>query len=164
MLKLVHYLQVQYLILDFINKQNKLIMKHFLLAITILFSVAAIAQNNPNNNKRTAEERATRATRMMTANLQLSHEQQSQIHPVLLERERNKDAAREKNSGNREAMRSAVRQVNDNADENLKKVLTEEQFEKLQTLREEQRQKAKERKTGESKDKKSESVDDQDFY
>jgi Spy/CpxP family protein refolding chaperone len=164
MLKLVHYLQVQYLILDFINKQNKLIMKHFLLAITILFSAAAIAQNNPNNNKRTAEERATRATRMMTANLQLSHEQQSQIHPVLLERERNKDAAREKNSGNREAMRSAVRQVNDNADENLKKVLTEEQFEKLQTLREEQRQKAKERKTGESKDKKSESVDDQDFY
>lgn len=139
-------------------------MKQIILAIAVLMSFTVFSQNNPNNNRKPAEERATRATRMMTANLQLSHEQQSQIMPILMERERNKDAARNQHANNREAERNAVKKVNSDADERLKEVLTAEQFQKLQTLREEQKQKAKERKTGDAKEKRAAPSDEEDFY
>lgn len=139
-------------------------MKQIILAIAVLMSLNVFSQNNPQNNRKTAEERATRASRMMTANLQLSHEQQSQIMPILMERERNKDAARAQHAKSREVERNAIKKINNDADERLKQVLTPEQFQKLLELREEQKQKAKERKTGDAKDKLAVPSDEEDFY
>lgn len=142
-------------------------MKKFILTLAVLISAAgAFAQNNSMQGKerKTAEERATRASRMMTANLQLSHEQQNKIIPVLIEREKAKDTARAQNENNKEAKKNAVKAANDKADEQLKLILTEEQFKKLLTLREEQKQKVKERKTGNLKDKKTEAAEDEEFY
>jgi Spy/CpxP family protein refolding chaperone len=142
-------------------------MKTIILAIAMIFSsIGTFAQGEKTQNKerKSVDERATRATRMMTANLQLNQEQSSKIVPVLKEREIAKDLAREKHANDKAAKKAAIKAAHDKADESLKTILTPEQFTKLLALREEQKQKNKDRKTGDSKDINKSSAEDEDFY
>ncbi len=104
--------------------------------ITVLLftalSTATFAQNEKNQGtQKTAEERATMMTRKLTQELTLTSEQQSKIHALLLDREKQRDAG------------TLDRNDRTKVDADINALLTKEQQEKWAKMKEEAREKHK---------------------
>ena len=100
--------------------------------IFLLFVLIGSYAFGQRGNRPSAEERAQRDTEWMIADLELSEEQVSLVDSLNLLYAKTSDemigAIRE--SGDFQAMREKMGELNSSKDEELKTVLTEEQFEK----------------------------------
>lgn len=76
-------------------------------------------------------------TDKMTKDLSLTKEQQAKVLDILTKSQNSIKKLRDENTGDREAMRPAMQKLRQDSDEQLKKVLTKEQFEKWEKQRSE---------------------------
>ena len=98
-------------------------------AATLLLSVMLAAQPQ----RMTPQERTDR----MTKDLSLTKEQQAKVLAIFTKSQESMKKVFDENTGDREAMRPAMQKIRQESDEQLKKVLTKEQFEKWDKQRSE---------------------------
>ncbi|MCC7050234.1 MAG: hypothetical protein IT239_00440 [Bacteroidia bacterium] len=117
--------------------------------IAFSFSVAS-AQNNgksaknneiKNTQKPTPEERADRQTKKLTKELSLTDGQVPKVKESLLNRLQTNEKDKERCKDDRDCLKLARRNNNASAEKQLKEILSKEQFEKLQKIRAEKRDK-----------------------
>ncbi|RAK66066.1 hypothetical protein [Hymenobacter edaphi] len=140
----------------------------FLLTVATLSFASAQAQTTPPANgggyqgqgrgmgreQRTPEQRADMQTQRLTKQLSLTTEQQPKVRAIFLAQTSEVDAARAQmtpGSLDRDAMRQKMQEGRARYDEQLKAVLTPEQFTTYQTQREDRME-----RTGELKDARKE--------
>ncbi|MBL8000366.1 MAG: hypothetical protein JNL05_00270 [Flavobacteriales bacterium] len=118
------------------------VIKQIVLAAGILIAPLAVAQGKPGKEQKTPEERAKRHTERMTQELGLTAEQSAKVGDINL---RYVDVLADlKASGqDKEVMKEQGKALRDKRDEELKLVLTAEQYSKMMTLREQKRKEAK---------------------
>ncbi|GAB3838727.1 Spy/CpxP family protein refolding chaperone [Hymenobacter jeollabukensis] len=146
----------------------------FLLTVATLSFASAQAQTTPPANggyqgqgrgmgreQRTPEQRADMQTQRLTNQLSLTADQQPKVRAIFLAQANEVDAARAQmtpGSMDRDAMRQKMQEGRARYDEQLKAVLTPEQFTKYQTQREDRMERMGEmkdaRKEGKAKAKK----------
>jgi periplasmic protein CpxP/Spy len=122
------------------NPRVRLMMKmKFTLALLLLFagfSVCAQDAQQQDKQKQTPEQRATMASDTMAARLGLSADQKSKVYELVLNREKQMDALREKYKGqDKKAWESEREAVRNEFITGLKKVLTAEQYEKWRKMK-----------------------------
>ncbi len=93
-------------------------------AITMVFTIMLAAQPG---GRMTPQERVDK----MTKDLALTKDQQAKVLDILTTSQVNMKKIRDENTGDREAMRPAMQKIRQESEEQLKKVLTPEQFEKM---------------------------------
>ena len=123
-----------------------------LLSIIMLFtSINVKAQNSKANSAaakptKTAEERTEMWMKKMTEKLSITDAQSAKVKDIVLKREKQRDADREKFKSDKEGFRAASKERNVVFDSEIRKVLTVEQYQKLREARRDARTKAKEKK------------------
>jgi hypothetical protein len=105
-----------------------------------------------NESKLSPEQIADRQIKKYTEKLKLSEEQVAKVRQILVERAKSVDADKEKCKGDATCLKSAKRERNRTCETQLKKVLTAEQYQKLQEIRKKAREKAKEKGKGANPD------------
>lgn len=124
--------------------------KLMFLALGLIFCLSgAMAQqaNRKQNVVKSPEARAENFTRRMTKELSLDNAQQERVKVLNLDRFKKIQEIR--NSGaSQEEIRTKVKEVNDTFAETMKGILSAEQFTKFQTLKEDMKEKAFQRKKG----------------
>lgn len=125
------------------------VIKQIVLAAGILIAPLAVAQGKPGKEQKTPEERAKRHTERMTQELGLTAEQSAKVGDINL---RYVDVLADlKASGqDKEVMKEQGKALRDKRDEELKLVLTAEQYAKMMTLREQKRKEAKAKRAASS--------------
>jgi hypothetical protein len=110
-------------------------MKKIMLTVTVMTiaSVSLFAQNKPPH--KTPQERTEKIVVKMKNDLALSDDQVLKLKPVILKREQQREELHEK----MDTVKSHTRKVMKDAEEDLKKILTAEQLEKLKQERKEMR-------------------------
>ena len=116
--------------------------KLFVISIMLLATITLATAQQPQ--RMTSEERAKAQTDRMEKLLSLTADQKTKVHAIELEIGNEMTAQRQKNQGDREAMRTAMQEVNKKRDTKYKEVLTADQYKKYledneQRLRERQR-------------------------
>ncbi len=138
-------------------------MKKLIVAFAIFVSTLSFAQ--PGNGKRekgTPEQNVERHLKEMTADLNLTEKQQSEIKSILLEQSKKREAkrtemksAKEKGEKPSDEQKAEMKkEMIDNQLEiktKLKKILSEEQLKKLKEVRKEKREDMGERKNKDEK-------------
>lgn len=118
--------------------------KILILLFSSIFSLGAIAQQQNNvakpntkakHKKVTAEERAQRKADLLTQQLQLNAAQSTQVKKAMIERNNALKTIREKANGNDETFRKEALPVRKKFHDDLKKVMSEEQFKKFKEMR-----------------------------
>lgn len=110
----------------------------------ILFTVAIVSVNAKAQEakqspvKKTPEQRAEQITARMTKSLELNADQQKKIKELILKREQDREAMEVKIKANRELIEKQT-------DEEFKKILNSEQFQKFQKKKEEMKKKREEK-------------------
>jgi phosphomevalonate kinase len=99
------------------------------LAVIAIASVSMFAQSK--SPRKTPEERTEKIVVKMKNDLALSDDQIVKLKPVILKREQHREELREK----MDTVRSHTRKIMKDAEEDLKKILTAEQLEKLKQER-----------------------------
>jgi len=103
----------------------------------------------PVGATKTPAERAERQTQALTSQLGLSAEQEPKVESILQAQLTEMQALNEKYpAGNRRGMAPELKATKAKYDEQLKAVLTPEQFTKLEQLRQERRQQLRDRRKG----------------
>lgn len=123
-------------------------------SILVLFTVAIAAVNmNAQDQKphKTPEQKAEQRANKLNDLLALNADQKEKVKGVILEHEKEHEAIRSKHEKNREAFRAENKKNKDATDADLKKILTPEQYEKLQKHKAEVEQKHKEKRAGKHK-------------
>lgn len=117
------------------------------LVILLVISLSAFACNltGQKQNKWSPKEMAEQQTKMMSDQLNLSEVQYTQVETVNLKYAEEFEKLREKAGGDREKMRILRGDLINNKNDELKEILTSEQFEKHKMLEEER---AKEMRNG----------------
>ncbi len=124
-------------------------MKKFLLPLLALAlsATAASAQTTPDQAsgrpQRTPEEMAARQTQGLTKQLGLSADQAAKVQPILLARDQDMLAMRSQmqaGTADRRQLRGQMQANRAKYDDQLKAVLTPEQFAQMQTLQADRRQ------------------------
>jgi protein CpxP len=136
---------------SFFEKNNPDMKKIFMMALGLLFAVSgAMAQEKTATVKPAPnpEVRAEKFTKRMTRELGLDAAQQERVKGINLDRFKQLSEARATNAGDKKAVQQKVKEINDLYFQNLKAVLTPEQFAKFQTLKEEMKEKAFQKKKG----------------
>ena len=120
------------------------------LALIIIVGTAAWAQpeGGPGGNERRGggdpAERAERLTASMTELLTLTEKQQNEVGDLNLEYAMKMKEAHQESKGDREAMWSAMKSLNEEKDTELATILTEEQMQLYEEKKEEFIRKARE--------------------
>lgn len=114
-----------------------------ILVVTVFAATNMIAQEGKHQQK-SAEERTEKIIGKMKVDLMLSDDQAAKLKPVILKREQQRDAMRAKMEDDREHHKQMSRET----DEELKKILSPEQMDKLKQQRKEMHDKRMERRTG----------------
>lgn len=110
---------------------------------------ASVAQTRmaPAGATKTPEERADRQTQALVKQLGLSAEQEPKVESILLAQLSDMQALNQKYpAGNRRGIGPELKATKAKYDEQLKAVLTPEQFAKLEQLRQERREQLRERR------------------
>ncbi len=125
------------------------VIKHIVLAAGILIAPLAMAQDKQGKEQKTPEERAKRHTERMTQELGLTAEQSAKVGDINL---RYVDVLADlKASGqDKEVMKEQGKALRDKRDEELKLVLTAEQYTRMMALREQKRKEAKAKRAAKS--------------
>jgi Spy/CpxP family protein refolding chaperone len=117
--------------MKYFKKINLVLLTGFLL---ISFNLFAQRGNMPS-----PEERAKRQVENLKTELTLTDEQIPKVEKIYLDANKKMSEMRANSGGNREGMRDKMMAINKKRDEEMKKVLTAEQFTKYQKYLEEQR-------------------------
>jgi Spy/CpxP family protein refolding chaperone len=130
--------------------------KTMLIAIALLVSgTAANAQKSDvapaaksTNAKRQLgpEDRAVRVLRMMTSQVGLSDAQTAEVKQILLTRENVRASARNEDGSLNPAKKDEVKAANQKANEQLKEILTPEQWQKWEAYKQELKKRREEKK------------------
>jgi len=94
------------------------------------------------------EEMAKRNTAMMKDSLDLTSDQLTKVEAINLEAATKMNKAFEEASGDRESMRATMGKLNEETNDKLKVVLTEEQWNKYEIIAEQRRKQMRERRGG----------------
>ena len=105
---------------------------------TLGLSAAVLAQPGGGWNS-DPEQRATQQTVAMTAQLSLSDAQSAKVKEINLKYANKMKEAREKATGDRDAMRATMTTIRQEQDKELQTVMTEEQWQQWVKYRDEQR-------------------------
>lgn len=113
-----------------------------LLLAVLVFTVVSVGQDRGQRNF-DPKEMAKRQTEELTKALNLNKDQQKKVLTLNNEMADKMSAVREdmRNGGDREAMREKFRKVREEQNKEMKKILTEAQYEKYEKYLEEQRAK-----------------------
>ena len=103
--------------------------------ITLIMIIGNMVWAQNQQSSQTAEVRATERSNKLKENLGLSADQQKSVYNFCLQRAQQEDADRAKNQGNKDAMRSARKQNEQNFETNLYKVLTPDQKTKFEQMK-----------------------------
>ena len=128
---------------------KKFTMKKFIIsALAIVFSVAsAFAQDvQKGKTQKTPDEKSSRFTQRMTRELSLDAAQQERVQAINLERFKNIEESKVQAGLDAPARRQKLKEVEDNYFNNLKGVLSADQFTKFQAMKAEMKEKAFERR------------------
>jgi len=128
---------------------KKFTMKKLIIsALALVFSVAsAFAQDvQKGKTQKTPDEKSTRFTQRMTRELSLDASQQERVNAINLERFKNIEEVRTQAGLDAPARRQKLKEVEDNYFNNLKGVLSADQFTKFQAMKAEMKEKAFERR------------------
>ena len=118
--------------------------KILILLFSAIVSLSANAQQKNNSvkpqghskhQKITPEERAQRKADLLSQQLQLNAGQTSQVKTAMIERNNSLRTIRAKVNGNDEAFRKEAISVRKKFHDDLKKILTEDQFKKFKEFR-----------------------------
>lgn len=110
----------------------KTILRFYLLAGLLVVAAGLSAQ--PPGRGGDPSEIAAQQTERMTKALELTDAQATQVETILLKYLEKGQTAREEAAGDREAMQASMQTIRTEQAEELKAVLTEEQFAKLQKM------------------------------
>jgi protein CpxP len=148
--------------------------KTMLIAIALLVSgTAANAQKSDvapaaksTNAKRQLgpEDRAVRVLRMMTSQVGLSDAQTAEVKQILLTRENVRASARNEDGSLNPAKKDEVKAANQKANEQLKEILTPEQWQKWEAYKQELKKRRAEKKAEPGKGAPSGPEQEEDFY
>ena len=118
-------------------------MKNILFSIfTLLFVCIAVStQAQPQHKKFNAEDMSKMQTEMMKKELNLSDKQTTEVSAINLKFAKKMDEQRKNSDGDREAMHEEMEAMQEERNAELKKVLTEEQYEKMLAKEEEMKKK-----------------------
>lgn len=122
---------------------KKTLMILFTVAIASVSLNAQEAKQPPP--KKTPEQRAEMMTARMTKSLELNADQQKKIKEFILKREQDREVMEGKIKANREEMEKKT-------DEEFKKILNSEQFQKFEKKKEEMKKKREEKHNSEADD------------
>ncbi|MEM9832654.1 MAG: hypothetical protein AAF944_18630 [Bacteroidota bacterium] len=125
---------------------NKIV--NFSAAFLLLIGTAAWAQPEGGNGRRGGDpsQRAERLTASMTELLDLNEDQQNQVGDLNLEYAMKIQENREESQGDREAMRESMVALNQEKEEKLSAILSEEQMQLYHEKKEEFRKNSRERR------------------
>ncbi|WPP52970.1 hypothetical protein [Catalinimonas niigatensis] len=123
-------------------------MKTRIIAIVfgIMISTIAFAQQKPDRNRMTPEERAERISARLTEDLELTEEQAEEVEAIHLKYAKQAEAERE-------ARMQAMKEQHAAMERELKAVLTDEQYQKLEAKQAERKEKRGERRGGERRER-----------
>ena len=125
-------------------------MKTPLFALALAFSMLAIAATSQAQNQgkrpKNPEEMAARQTENLATQLSLSEEQKAQVLEINTRYAKEAVSLRDQNQGNREAMMDLFKRQGDE----MKTVMTEEQYAQFLKIRKENAQKMKGRRGGQA--------------
>lgn len=121
----------------------KIISNTLKLLLLLSISVSLSAQN-----KGSIDERIEKETQIMIDELQLNDTQAKQVSEINLKYGHLMADARKSANGNRDELRSKMKNLNKERNEKLKKILSEEQFQKHLKALETKRQNRSKRKEG----------------
>ena len=106
-----------------------------IIACYVVFSPLAMAQGRYGRGDRLEpSERAEKQTQHMTSELSLTEEQVSQVSAINLKYADKINEARDQNKDDHSGMRDAMMTMNSEKDEELKNVLTEDQYNDYEKL------------------------------
>jgi len=120
-------------------KKRNLMTRILLLAMLLCLAGVVQAQRGRGGERMSPEERVERQVQLMTDSLALSEAQAQKVEEVLLKYIGEMQAARESSEGDWEALRETMRAIRQRQNEELKTLLTAEQYEKWQTLQRQRR-------------------------
>ena len=100
----------------------------------------SFAQNQYQRMSKTPEQRATSISNYLAKVLTLSDDQKTKVYNLALDGATKMKDAREKNTEDRQAMRSAMKQIRDEFDAQMKNILTPDQFASWQKMKEDRKQ------------------------
>ncbi|WP_430933553.1 DUF4890 domain-containing protein [Saccharicrinis sp. 156] len=108
-------------------------MKNLIFSLVAIFAItfSLEAQRPQRGNMGTPEDMAKKQTERMKEDLGLTDKQTTKIQSINLKYANKQQELRKNASGDREAMRESMKTIRDERMTELKKVLTEEQVEKL---------------------------------
>lgn len=107
------------------------------MALALTFSLSAQPQRGEGRNTTppTAQEMATRQTERMKQNLSLTDKQYEQIYKLNLEQAKAREAQRKEAVKDQTGRQAAAKESREAYDASLKKILSDEQYQKLQAGR-----------------------------
>ena len=119
--------------------------KSFLLlaAAGLLATAPSFAQTQPT---RTPEQRAERQTENLTRQLGLTPDQAAKVERILQAQRQEAQALRQQNGGDRRALAQSLKAGRAKYDEQLRAVLSPDQYTKYNQLRDERREQMRERR------------------
>jgi len=129
-------------------------MKKLLIICGLLFSVITFAQAQQDQGKDgrrgmgTPEERAKRNTEMLTKKLNLTEDQQTKVSAIYLAQATAMKKLRDDASGDRDAMRAAMKKSNEESDVKVTALLNDDQKKAYTTWKEERKEAMKKRVEG----------------
>ena len=118
--------------------------KLFVISIMLLATVSFAAAQQ--RQRQTPEESAKTQTERMEKLLSLTADQKAKIQAIDLDLAKQLNTQLQNNQGNREAMRSAMQDIDKKRDEKYKPVLTADQFKKYLDDKEERRKEMERRR------------------
>ena len=115
--------------------------KLFVISIMLVAAVSftAAQQGQGQRQRMTPEESAKTMTERMEKALNLTADQKTKIQAIELDLAKQMNTLRQNNQGNRDAMRSAMQEIDKKRDEKYKSVLTADQFKKYLEDKEQRR-------------------------
>lgn len=134
------------------------------LALTLGINLGFSQTKRKEGAHRTPQERAEKVTNKLAETLALSEDQRKRVFEIILERETNREEIRLDQAADKKKKHQQMAARNKKTDDQLKAILSQEQFNKLEQERREKIAKRKENRQGNSKEKSpnaSEEVDDE---
>jgi ABC-type transporter MlaC component len=121
--------------------------KLFVISIMLVATIAFATAQQQQRQMGTPEERAKREVDRLTELLKLTADQKTKIQAIELDLNKQMDTKRQAAQGDREAMRTAMQEIQKLREEKFKPVLTADQLKKYLEDRE-QRQREREQRQG----------------
>ncbi|HET6225351.1 MAG TPA: hypothetical protein VFF27_03665 [Bacteroidia bacterium] len=129
-----------------VRKEKKKNMKRIILAFAVIMitAITMVGQTQAAKPQKSPEERTEKIIAKMKTDLSLSDDQVSKLKPLILKREQQRKEMHEKMDDAKVDAKKAMK----DSEEEFKKILTPEQYEKLKQIRKEMHDKHPQGKQG----------------